>query len=344
MNSPATHENLAREAMSLKSQANLAAAVLILCIVGGVLVYIFHGVPAQKPLTLTGVVMVQNKDPRKQAPIPDATVSATNGAMTAYATTDSTGLFKLTLDKGTQVGQVVTFRFRHPGYFPLDLTRNANDEIYIARMLPLPQPTRTVLGGPVAVLANVRVRYTEKATTTLNVGSTVQAFEVVNTGNIPCNGAGACSPDGNWRASVVSHSVDAGAGNQFRNVRLSCIAGPCAFTKVQSEEYLDNRRVLRVSVLNWSDTTTFLLEAEVVQARVRDVVRQLFPAKFGPTMNFTLPAAAEGPSILAEINGLDIVYPLGPELIVSWADCTAKENPDRTKLYRCDLKPGYKFQ
>ena len=166
----------------------------------------------------------------------------------------------------------------------------------------------------------------------------------MNTGNIACSGQGACSPDGKWRATIRSLSVDAGAGSEFQNVRLSCIAGPCAFTKIESEEFLDNRRNLKVSVRNWSDTVTYLLEAEVVQARVTEVVRQLYPAKFGPTMNFTLPAAAEGPSILAEMNGQEIVYPLGPDLIVSWVNCTVKVNPDHTKLYRCDLKPGYRFE
>jgi hypothetical protein len=178
----------------------------------------------------------------------------------------------------------------------------------------------------------------------MNVGSVVRAFEIVNTGNVPCNGQGACSPDGKWRATIGSLSVDAGAGSEFQNVRLSCIAGPCAFTRIESEEYSDNRRTLKVSVRNWSDTTTYLLEAEVVQARVTDVVRQLFPAKFGPTMNFTLPAAAEGPSIEAEMNDHPIVYPLGPALILSWATCTVKVNPDHTKLYRCELKPGYRFE
>lgn len=330
--------------MTRRQQANVAAVALVLCIVAAVAVYIFRGAPPSKPLSLTGVVLVQNADPRKQAPIPDASVTATNGAETAYANSDSTGLFKLTLNKGAQVGQVVTFRFRHPGYFPLDLTRISGNEIYVARMLPLPQPPPAELGRPVAVLGNVRVRYTERATHTINVGSIAQAFEVVNTGNVPCGGSGACSPDGKWWATIGSHSVDAGAGNQFQNVRLSCIAGPCAFTKIESEEFLDHRRSLKVSIRNWSDTVTYLLEAEVAQARVTDVVRQSYPAKFGPTMNFTLPAAAEGPSILAEMNGQEIVYPMGPDLILSWADCTVKVNADNTKLYRCDLKPGFQFE
>ena len=67
-------------------------------------------------------------------------------------------------------------------------------------------------------------------------------------------------------------------------------------------------------------------------------------------MNFTLPAAAQGPSIEAEVSGpgqehkQDIVFPLGPDLILSWASCSLKITPARTKLFRCDLKPGYRFQ
>jgi hypothetical protein len=287
--------------------------------------------------------LVQNADPRKQAPVAGARVTASNGLVTAEGHTDSTGLFRLTLGKGARIGQVVTLRFRHSGYFPLDLTRIAADEIYIARMLPLPEAPPAALGRPVSVIANMRVRYSEKATTALNVGSVVKPFEIVNTGNIPCNGKGACSPDGKWQATIGSVSVDAGAGSAFQNVRLSCIAGPCAFTRIESRELLDNGRTLKVSVRNWSDTATYLLEAEVAQVRVADVIRELFPAHFGPTMNFTLPSGAEGPSIIAEMNGQPIVYPLGPALILSWANCTVKVNPDHTKLYRCELKPGYRF-
>lgn len=330
--------------MTRKQQANVAAVVLVLCVIAAAVLYIFHGASmAAKPLQLTGVVLVQNADPRKQAPVANTKVIASNGVITAEIYTDSTGLFRLTLDKGARAGQVVTFRFRHSGFFPLDITRIAGDEIYIARMLPLPEAPSASLGRPISVLSNVQVRYSEKATAINNVGSVGQPFEIVNTGNVPCAGQGACSPDGRWRATIGSLSVDAGAGSEFQNIRLSCIAGPCAFTRIESQEFLDNRRTLKVSVRNWSDTATYLLEAEVVQVRVTDVVRTLFPARFGPTMNFTLPAGAEGPSIIAEMNGQSIVYPLGPALILSWASCTAKVNPDHTKLYRCELKPGYRF-
>ena len=95
---------------------------------------------------------------------------------------------------------------------------------------------------------------------------------------------------------------------------------------------------------NWSDTTTFLVEAEVTRTMVSDMVRQSYPIKFGDAMEFTLPANAEGPCIEAELNGTDIVFPLGPAMRLSWADCVVDVSPDHTKLFQCELKPGYAFR
>ena len=61
-------------------------------------------------------------------------------------------------------------------------------------------------------------------------------------------------------------------------------------------------------------------------------------------MSFTLPSTAEGPSIEADLGGVEIVFPLGPALQLSWAECTLQIGSDQTKLYRCELKPGYQFQ
>ena len=66
-----------------------------------------------------------------------------------------------------------------------------------------------------------------------------------------------------WKAAVGSISLDAGEGNEFRNARVSCIAGPCPFTKIESHNFSHDGRTLNVSALDWSDTATFLLEAEV---------------------------------------------------------------------------------
>jgi hypothetical protein len=99
-----------------------------------------------------------------------------------------------------------------------------------------------------------------------------------------------------------------------------------------------------VSALDWSDTATFLVEAEVTRTQIDDVVRYSIPVVFGTGMNFALPGAAEGPSVEADMNGTDIIFPLGPNLYLSWAVCTLKTDASGSKLYRCELKPGFAFQ
>jgi hypothetical protein len=95
--------------------------------------------------------------------------------------------------------------------------------------------------------------------------------------------------------------------------------------------------------LDWSDTATFLLEAEVYRPVKTDVIRESYPVIFGQVLTFTLPAAAEGVSIQAELDKMMIVFPLGPSLFLSWADCQLQVNKDQTRVYRCELKPGYRF-
>jgi len=50
-------------------------------------------------------------------------------------------------------------------------------------------------------------------------------------------------------------------------------------------------------------------------------------------------------SIEAEIDGSPMVFPLGPDLFLSWATCTLRNNSDadKTTVYRCELKPDYRF-
>src|SRR5205807_6307310 len=122
-------------------------------------------------------------------------------------------------------------------------------------------------------VAHVRVRYTVKALTEVNVGSAVRTFEVENKGNVPCQGRAPCSPDGKWKASTGTATLDAGVGNEFRNARASCIAGPCPFTRIDTSALENDGRTITVSATSWSDTATFLVEAEVVHPMVSDVVR-----------------------------------------------------------------------
>ena len=109
-----------------------------------------------------------------------------------------------------------------------------NGELYIARMTPIPVQA----AGPLAVkeirIKDVRVRYAEQTSSTVNVGSAAKTFAVPNIGNVPCGNKPPCSPDGKWKASMGSITMDAGAGEQFNNARVSCIAGPCPFTNIET--------------------------------------------------------------------------------------------------------------
>ena len=89
---------------------------------------------------------------------------------------------------------------------------------------------------------------------------TLKTFHVVNSGNVRCNGRYPCSPDGEWQAAVGFSSLEAPRGDYFSNARVSCIAGPCPFTKIRYDGFSRGGPSVRVEVLDWSDTTTFLFE------------------------------------------------------------------------------------
>jgi hypothetical protein len=312
--------------------------------VAGALVAVLIAVRKAQPITIKGAVLSQDADPQKQLPIADVQVTGTNGSAVTSSKSDSSGFFSLTLRRGLRRRQPVTLQFRHTDYQPLDLNEFVSDKLYIARMAPIPHQTHVDAGHPEVGIANVRMRYSVKTTTEADIGSAVKTFDVVNAGNVLCKGQHPCSPDGKWKAALASASLDAGEGNQFRNARVSCIAGPCPFTRVELEDLSRGSRKVNVSVRDWSDTTTFLMEAEVVHPMVSDIVRESYPVIFGRALNFSLPSSAEGPSIEAEVNGDSIVFPLGPDLFLSWADCHVRVDKDQAKAYRCELKPGYRFR
>lgn len=319
-----------------------ATAVLSIIIVIGSLLFIIRQSRPKPPLRLTGVTLRRDTDPRKQIPIAGAEVTASTISTVTRTLSDASGSFSFTFPAQEGEPQVANLAFAHSGYRPLEISSATGNQLYLAYMTPVPQKIMAPVSRNVSTLSNVRVRYSEKAMITNNIGPLVKPFEVVNTGNMPCNQHEPCSPDGKWKATVNSF-VEHGGEQVFRHSRLACIAGPCPFTRIESQDLVADGHDLKISVRNWSDTATFLLEAEVSQTIVSDVVRQSYPTIFGPSMSFILPASAEGPSIEADVNGQPIVFPLGPDLIVSWGTCSVKVSPDQTKLYRCDLKPGYQF-
>jgi hypothetical protein len=290
---------------------------------------------------ITGVVLRWDPDPRNEVPIAGARITAWKGTSTESVISGATGLFSVHFGQTLHPSEPVKLRFVRQGYLPLETQLDESNRIEVIHLTPeRSQPSGAT---QVSKISNVSVRYASKSTTTANVGSVVKTFQVVNVANVPCTRPSPCSPDGKWKATVSGVSLDAGEGNEFGNARVSCIAGPCPFTRIDTDNFSAGGRRITVSVRNWSDTATFLVEAEVFRTMASDAIRRFYPIIFGDAMNFTLPPDAEGPSIEADLNGMDIVFPLGPELNLSWGTCTLVIGNDHAKQYRCELKPGYRF-
>jgi hypothetical protein len=291
---------------------------------------------------ITGAVLIADTDPRKQLAIPNAEISGEVGGVTARTWSDARGFFRLTWPKGLWWGQELRLTFKHANYQPGAVTDTLTHQIYLARLTPVngnPTPA-----GSTVTLSNLRVRYSVKSITTTDIGSMVKTFDVANTANLSCRGHEVCSPDGRFVATIGSFQLDAGTGQEFRNARVACVAGPCPFTRVETDLFSRGGRVISGEVRVWSDTVTFLVEADVVRTALTDIIRESYPAIFEQSMTFTLPPDGQGPSIQAELEGTTIVYPLGPALILSWATCDLQTTGNRSRLYSCILKPGYRFR
>jgi hypothetical protein len=335
------------------------AVILVILALAGAGVY-FAGVFKTKPLTLKGAVITRDPDPRRQLPVSDVHVivrletgsevsSLFNISNTSKqlplgeAVSDNSGFFNVTLPKDIRRGRAIRFEVSHSEYHPLLAKDYVGDQLYVLSMEPLRHDAPAESKQPDITIGNVLVRYSAKTTTAANIGSAAKTFEVVNQGNVPCNGHDPCSPDGRWKAAVGSVTLDAGTGNEFRNARASCIAGPCPFTRIDERGLTNGGPTISVSARNWSNTAVFLVEAEVVHPMVSDIARESHPYVLGRALNFTVPATAEGITLQAELNGETIVFPLGPALILSWADCTSRVDTQKNKAYRCELKPNYRF-
>lgn len=301
-------------------------------------------------ITLQGAVVRKDSDPRRELPVGGATVTASDGVTASSTVSDATGYFKLTFRERVWPSEQVTLSFSDPAYKPLDMKllvglRSSLRRLYLAELEPVVTPPEPK--GPLSVVSNIRVRYTANYGSQTIVGTAVKTFQVVNQGNVPCQHQQhyPCSPDGVWRAASGSLTMDAGPSNEFRNVRASCFAGPCPFTRIDSSGFAQGGRVITASALDWSDTATFLIEAEVFHNTTDSSVRESYPVIYGGVLHFTLPANQEGVTIEAEINGSPMVFPLGPDLYTSWAKCTSRTGTEgqNSITFQCELKPGYRF-
>jgi len=306
-----------------------------------IVIFVAHFV-AESPTSLRGAVVAADAVAARELPLADVEIKLTDDPAAPAVHSDNAGYFTIPIPLRQRVRHSLplSLEFRHEGYEPLELNGVAADKLCVAHLTPV---SRLAQSQTAVTISNVVAKYSIGTTTMVNIGSAVKTFPVVNTGNVPCQERQPCSPDGIWKAAIGSTTLDAGRGNEFRNARASCIAGPCPFTKIQNSNLATPGETLHVSALDWSDTATFLLEAEVYRPVEADVLRESYPVIFGQALTFTLPAAAQGVSIQAELDKNAIVFPLGPALFLSWADCQMLINKDQTRVYRCELKAGYRF-
>jgi hypothetical protein len=325
--------------------AKIAGGIVAL---GAILIAVLFVIRARRTkhgtITIQGAIVKHNPDTKRESPIEDVEVSAAGGLAAQNAKSDFSGYFRVTLLPQVMPGQSVELNFQHPDYLPVKMQATVGDHLYIVEMAPVHGEVEADLNEKQVVVANVLVRYSTVSTDLENIGSGEKTFQVENQGNIPCNGVRPCSPDGKWKAAIGSASLDSGDGNVFQNASVSCIAGPCPFTKVDSDGFSKPARAISVSVRDWSDTTTFLLQAEVFRSVANNLVRVSYPVIFGRSLNFTLPGDAQGLSLEAEIDGTQIVFPLAPDPVLSWADCNVRVQRKQARDYRCELKPGYSFK
>lgn len=335
----------------MKGKARVWTIIAVVVAVAAVVLWRVHTHKPnslQRSIPIEGAVIRRDTDTRKELPIANVSITASDGVVSASTESDASGYFKLSLWREIWSGQPIVVYFRSADYKPFELKLpgsrlHVDNTLHVVAMNPLAEPASPP--GKESVVSNLRVRYTLNSRTQSNVGSAVKTFQVVNTGNVPCDKHLPCSPDKKWKAAKGSVSLDAGQDNTFGNVRASCIAGPCPFTKIDSSGFEHGGRYITASAVDWSNTTTFLLEAEVLHTAIVSNVRESYPVIFGRTLNFTLPPTQEGVSLEGDIDGAPMVFPLGPDLYLSWATCTARTNKDKeqTTVYRCELKPGYRF-
>src|SRR3954467_3698138 len=118
-----------------------------------------------RTITIQGAVIRKDADVRKELPIANTTVTATDGMMTVRAQTDASGYFNLRFRENVWPGQTVTLSFRSPDYESYDLTlhpgiRSTTQKVYVAKLTPVHAAPPPHTNKRPSVVSNIRIRYT----------------------------------------------------------------------------------------------------------------------------------------------------------------------------------------
>jgi hypothetical protein len=200
--------------------------------------------------------MRDDADPEKRFPLPGVQVTDTDGFAAGPAATDDNGVFELQLRPNIPSGQSLNLLFIETGYQKkTSYAAVAADALYTFYLWPdFPNTPVSAQASPPAAANVVEAAYVFAASPALT-------FQIPNQGNVRCNGKEQCSPDGKWKANVVtSPPLDAGAGNIFASGHARCVAGPCAWSSIEPNGApKPGQRTITATVRNWSDTVTYRL-------------------------------------------------------------------------------------
>ncbi len=186
-------------------------------------------------------------------------VTSSNGLASGPALTGSDGLFSLQLKPEAKNGIAIELNFNHEDYQEKDIPEVfAAGTPYVFYLWP---KNYTYLTPPIPRRSILNFFAVAEAAPPLE--STT--FQVQNRGSVRCNGRPPCSPDGKWKAAVVTASLDARQGRVFLagHTHADCIAGPCPWTKIDTDGFSKGGQRISVSVRNWSDTVTYRLWGEM---------------------------------------------------------------------------------
>ena len=110
-----------------------------------------------RSLTIQGAVIRKDEDTRKEQPISEAQITASDGVTSAGTQSDASGYFKITFPEAVWPGQTLKLTFQHADYQPLELKlptglRLASRELFVAAMTPNPAQSSTSANRPDSVV------------------------------------------------------------------------------------------------------------------------------------------------------------------------------------------------
>src|SRR5258706_4017960 len=156
-------------------------AILTVTIAALVLAAAVYGISKARELKfIAGAVLRDDRDLGKQLPVAGVQVSIDEELSEGVAISDSSGFFRVKLRPGVHMGQMVTMRLRHPDYRAMNLSEYLQDRLYVIRIVPL-NPSEDAGPDPPIVISDIRVRYATRSRLSVESGSALKTFEVVNT-------------------------------------------------------------------------------------------------------------------------------------------------------------------